>query len=272
MGQDERVPSPSTAVAVHTVSDLASAAGVSVQTIREWERRGHLSAQRTPGGQRRFDDTAHAEARRLAAARRRRGHTARPGRLPEDGVELARTGARIRTARLAAGLSQSEAARRIGVSRSFLSTVERGQSGVSAHVLSAMADVFGIPMGEFGPDVAPTAVLHPDDRPRTVLAEGVTWEELVTPGRAMEPALLYVPAGQASGGRITRPGETFVFMLDGALDFDVDGTDQPLHLGTGDALLIDAATAYQWHNPGTSTARCLWVEELPGARGRVAGR
>jgi quercetin dioxygenase-like cupin family protein len=105
-----------------------------------------------------------------------------------------------------------------------------------------------------------------------VLAGGVTWEELVTPGRAMEPALLHVPAGQASGGRITRPGETFVFVLDGALDFEVDGTEQPLRLGTGDALLIEAATAYQWRNPGASAARCLWVEELPGARGRIAGR
>lgn len=271
MGQDEAVPSlpPD---AVHTVRDLADAAGVSVQTIREWERRGHLTASRTPGGQRRFGDAAHAEARRRAAARRRSGHTVAPASAPEDGVELARTGARIRAARLKSGLSQSEAARRIGVSRSFLSTVERGQSGVSVHVLAAMADVFGIPMGEFGPRLSPTAVLHPDDRPRTVLAGGVTWEELVTPGRAMEPALLHVPAGQNSGGRVTRPGETFVFVLAGTLEFEVDGTAEPLHLADGDALLVEGATAYSWSNPGTSPARCLWVEELPSARTHGARR
>ena len=258
--------------AVHTVRDLATAAGVSPQTIREWERRGHLSAHRTPGGQRRFGEAAHAEARRLAAARRRSEQVATSPSAPEDAVELARTGARIRAARLKAGLSQSVAARRIGVSRSFLSTVERGQSGVSVHVLAAMADVFGIPMGEFGPQLSPTAVLHPDDRPRTVLAGGVTWEELVTPGRAMEPALLHVPAGQSSGGRVTRPGETFVFVLAGTLDFEVEGTDHPLHLTTGDALLVDGATAYAWSNPGPAPARCLWVEELPAARGRSARR
>ena len=255
-----------------TVSDLADAAGVSAQTIREWERRGRLVAGRTPGGQRRFDEIARREARRLAAARRRAGHAAGAEDPPEDGVELARTGARIRAARLKAGLSQSEAAARVGVSRSFLSTVERGQSGVSVHVLAAMADVFGIPMGEFGPQLSPTAVLHPDDRPRTVLAGGVTWEELVTPGRAMEPALLHVPAGQSSGGRVTRPGETFVFVLAGALDFEVEGTDHPLHLATGDALLVEGATAYSWSNPGPGPARCLWVEELPAARGRSARR
>ena len=255
-----------------TVGDLAEAAGVSAQTIREWERRGRLVAGRTPGGQRRFDETARREARRLAAARRRSGHVAGAEAPPEDGVELARTGARIRAARLQAGLSQSEAAARIGVSRSFLSTVERGQSGVSVHVLAAMADVFDIPMGEFGPHPAQTAVLHADERPRTVLAGGVTWEELVTPGRAMEPALLHVPPGRSSGGRITRPGETFVFVLDGSLEFEVEGTDGPIRVSTGDALLVEAATAYAWRNPARSTARCLWVEEVPRARSRAAGR
>lgn len=258
--------------ATYTVGDLAQAAGVSAQTIREWERRGRLVAGRTPGGQRRFDETARREARRLAAGRRRSHHAAAPLTPPEDGVELARTGARIRAARLRSGLSQSEAAARIGVSRSFLSTVERGQSGVSVHVLASMADVFGIPMGEFSPHSSPTAVLHADERPRTVLAGGVTWEELVSPGRAMEPALLHVPPGRSSGGRITRPGETFVFVLDGSLVFEVEGTQRVIGVSAGDAMLVEAATAYAWRNPGRSAARCLWVEEVPRARPRAPGR
>jgi len=254
------VPSP----ARFGVGELAAAAGVSVQTIREWERRGYLVAERTAGGQRRFDELARSQARAVAAGRRRREHAVGAPGPPEGGAELARTGARIRAARLKAGLSQSEAATRTGVSRSFLSTVERGQSGVSVRVLSDMANVFGIPMGEFAPGLAPTAVLHPDERPRTVLAGGVAWEELVTPGRALEPALLHVPGGTDSGGRITRPGETFVFVLAGALVFHIDGTEAPLTVGEGDALLIEPATAYAWHNPTPSTSRCVWVEHVPG--------
>lgn len=253
----------------YAVGDLATAAGVSVQTIREWERRGYLTAERTAGGQRRFDETARRQARALAAARRRAGHAVGAPSADEYGAELARTGARIRAARLRAGLSQSGAALRIGVSRSFLSTVERGRSGVSVRVLSDMADAFGIPMGEFSPQVPPTAVLHPDERPRTVLAGGVTWEELVTPGRALEPAVLHVPSSTSSGGQITRPGETFVFVLAGSLVFDVDGTDMPISLDEGDALLIEPATAYSWHNAGSTTSRCVWVEHVPGAAPNV---
>jgi len=144
-----------------------------------------------------------------------------------------------------------------------VSTVERGQSGVSVHVLAAMADVFGIPMGDFAPQAEPTAVLHPAERPKTVLADGVTWEELATPGRSLEPALLHVPAGQSSGGRITRPGETFVFVLRGTLTFKVDGTSDHLTLAEGDALLIDAASAYSWYNPDPDSASCLWIEQVP---------
>lgn len=247
---------------VYTVSEVANAAGVSPQTIREWERRGLISAGRTPGGQRRFDDAARAEARRLAADRRRDKVRGEADIRSDEGVELARTGARIRAARLRAGLSQSEAAAKIGVSRSFLSTVERGQSGVSTHVLSDMADAFGIPMGEFSPTPLPTAVLHATDRPRTVLAGGVTWEELVTPGRAMEPALLLVPPGETSGGTVTRPGETFVFVLDGGLDIRLAGTPDPIQLGPGDALLIEAADTYSWINTKSEPARVLWVEEV----------
>ena len=248
------------------MGEMAVAAGVSVQTIREWERRGLVAAERTPGGQRRFDNAALSRARTLAASRRRREQVTVAPVLPEGGADLARTGARIRAARLQAGLSQSEAARRAGISRSFLSTVERGQSGVSVRVLAEMADVFGIPMGEFAPGVAPTRILHPDQRPRTVLAGGVAWEELVTPGRALEPALLHVPAETDSGGRITRPGETFVFVLTGALAFEIDGTEDSLMVGEGDALLIEPATAYAWHNPTSSMTSCLWVEHVPGTR------
>jgi excisionase family DNA binding protein len=266
------VATPPDGAASYSIGEVASAAGVSPQTIREWERRGRLRSRRTPGGQRRFDEEARGAARQLAAARRRREQTTPSVEPPADALELARTGARIRAARLKAGLSQSEAATRIGISRSFLSTVERGQSGVSVHVLASMADVFQIPMGEFSPHPAPTAVLHPGQRPRTVLAGGVTWEELVTPGRSMEPALLLVPGGESSGGRVTRPGETFVFVLSGSITFQVEGTDRPIELAQGDALIIDAARAYAWRNPQRSAARCLWVEEVPRPRTRAAGR
>ena len=48
------------------IGEAARLLGVSVGTVRRWEREGKISAQRTPGGQRRFD-RAEIERARSAA-------------------------------------------------------------------------------------------------------------------------------------------------------------------------------------------------------------
>lgn len=64
-------------------------------------------------------------------------------------MNLASIGMRIKRARLDRGFSQAEAALRIGISRSFLATVERGESGVSTRVLAKIAEAFGVSMSWF---------------------------------------------------------------------------------------------------------------------------
>lgn len=48
------------------IGEVARIFGVTVATVRRWEREGKISAQRTPGGQRRFD-RAEIERARSAA-------------------------------------------------------------------------------------------------------------------------------------------------------------------------------------------------------------
>lgn len=53
---------------------------------------------------------------------------------------------------MAAGLSQAELARRIGVSPSALSQVERGRHGLSGETLTRLWAILGVP---FGPGASP---------------------------------------------------------------------------------------------------------------------
>lgn len=46
------------------IGDVARALGVSVETIRRWDRDGQIKSTRTPGGQRRF---TRAEVERVKA-------------------------------------------------------------------------------------------------------------------------------------------------------------------------------------------------------------
>ena len=48
------------------IGEVARIFGVTVATVRRWEREGKISAQRTPGGQRRFN-RAEIERARSAA-------------------------------------------------------------------------------------------------------------------------------------------------------------------------------------------------------------
>ena len=47
----------STETADMAIGEVAKSFGVAVSTVRNWERRGHITAIRTPGGQRRFRRT-----------------------------------------------------------------------------------------------------------------------------------------------------------------------------------------------------------------------
>lgn len=258
----------------HPIGVVARAAGVTTQAIRLWEKRGLLTSTRSDGGQRLFSEAALRCAVTLAAKSRRlrQAETRRPDAAP-DAVELASTGMRIKRARLEHGQSQAEAAHRIGISRSFLATVERGESGVSTKVLARMADAFSIPMSGFAAaGDAPDRIMRKADRPRTLLAGGVAWEELAAPSsHDMEPALLYVPPGQGSGGVFVRPGEAFVFVLDGALDFQLGDASDTVHLDQGDALTIDPGISFSWSNRGKRPAHCIWVEFIGGVRRKPAG-
>ena len=250
---------------LYTVKQVADWAGVSPQTIRDWERAGRLSASRTPGGQRRFTGAMRAEARRLQMSGRRAARTATPASTPSEAIEAKRLGALIRSARLRTGLSQDAAAAKVGVSRSFLATAEQGRSGVSVRVLASMADAFGVHMGYFAPRTEVSRLVRVAERPQTVLNGGVTWEELAGPGASMEPAILIIPPGQSSGGMVTRPGDTFIYVLEGGLEVrvgDVPAAGDAYVLDVGEALMVEAGAVHTWRSSETSTTRCLWVEQL----------
>lgn len=254
----------------YTVGEVAEAIGVSRQTLRLWEQKGLLVSRRSAGGQRLYAEEDLQRADQVATLRRRHGWNSAAIRSSASIIVSEKTwghlslGMRIRSARRSRGLSLRQVAGRIGVSASFLSALERGESGVSVQILSRIADALEIPMSAFAP-VRPlgTSVVRRDERPRTVLDEGVTWEELVSPGHTFEPAVLIVPPGENSGGPIARPGEIFVFALKGRLTFATGNEGSHVTLREGDSLVLSLASTWSWENDGDVETHVLWVEQLP---------
>lgn len=257
----------------YRVGDVARYAGVSPQTIRLWEKQGLLHSERTDGGQRAFSSDQLEQAQKVALLRRRHGwnpaaiRSALGGERAEAPREAWREmtmGSRLRAARTSNGLTLTELATRAGISRSFLSALERGENPITPGVLSALADELELPMSAFTPNVGPAKrVMRESERPSTVMAEGVYWEELATPGHALEPALLVVPPGGSSGGAYTRPGEVFVTLLAGELVFEIGGESFET-VRAGDSILLEPFVSWAWRNPGDEEARAIYVEQLGG--------
>lgn len=257
----------------YRVGEVANYAGVSPQTIRLWEKQGLLHSERTNGGQRVFSAEQLERAQKVALLRRRHGwnpaaiRSALGGERAEAPREAWRemtVGSRIRAARTSQGLTLTELASRAGISRSFLSALERGENPITPGILSALADELRLPMSAFTPNVGPVKrVMRESERPSTVMAQGVYWEELATPGHRLEPALLVVPPGGSSGGAYARPGEVFVTLLAGELTFEIAGdTFEIVH--AGDSIMLEPFVSWAWHNAAEQEARAIYVELLGG--------
>jgi excisionase family DNA binding protein len=250
----------------YTVGEVADAAGVSAQTIRVWERRGRVRTRRTAGGHRLFDEAALQAAREHASTVRRRAvkEPQSTGTAPNIGDwEVAATGARLRALREGAGLTQKALAERIGVSRSLLSAVERGESAVSMTVFASIAEALGLPASELAPPMSTTQlVVSAAQRPRTALGNGLTWEELASAGHTMAPAYMYAAPGASSGGAMLNPRETWFLVLAGQLSMSFGSPESrdTLVLGTGDSLILPAGQIYEWANEDDVQATVIVVE------------
>ena len=90
------------------------------------------------------------------------GRTLRYGVGEDGGIQVPqqaagvreRIGEQVRAERIAAGLSQVELARRIGVTPSALSQVERARHGLSGETLTRLWATLGVP---FGPGASPSS-------------------------------------------------------------------------------------------------------------------
>jgi len=185
-------------------------------------------------------------------------------------------GARLRSAREQAGISLRELARRIGVSASLVSQIERGSVKPSVGTLYAMANELRLLLDDlFRDDPAspakpagarprarsPGPVQRRDRRKTIRLASGVRWERLTAaPDKEVEFLRVVYDVGGASCDKdalMRHGGREYAFMISGRLGVRI-GFEE-FELGPGDSVSFDAQTPHRLWTMGDEPAVAIWV-------------
>jgi len=183
-------------------------------------------------------------------------------------------GARLRSAREQTEISLRELARRVGVSPSLVSQIERGSVKPSVGTLYSMANELGLLLDDLFRDdsVAPQARAQPQARPpgpvqrnnrRKVirLASGVRWERLTaSTDKEVEFLRVTYDVGGASCEKdalMRHGGKEYAFMISGRLGVRV-GFEE-FELRAGDSLSFDAQTPHRLWTVGRAPAVAIWV-------------
>ena len=176
--------------------------------------------------------------------------------------------ARLRWFRTERGLRLEDVAKRAGYTKGFLSKIEHGKASPPMATLLRVAAALGVEADVlFAPDVgvAPDATVH------TGVGQGVAVrDDTAGPGRAllalaanrhhklMEPFVVTIEPGQTSTERrLTYPGEEFVYVLEGEVDYTVG--DETFTLKPGDGLYFNATRPHAATSRGGVRARLVRV-------------
>lgn len=265
-----------------SIGEVAAAVGVPAGMLRRWGREGLLAPPRSRGGHRTFRAADVARAHRIAELREEGLNAAAIERElgsiergdshagPTDGRRLGR---KLRALRERKGWTLKTVADDAAVSLSFLSALERGQTGYSMENLFRLAEALGTTLPELSGAPGHRAgvpFVRPREREQYVSTSGDhVVENLMSRPGSLEVVLTTIAPGASSDESYSHGGQEFLFLLSGRLKFWVES--ECFELTRGASLHFSSAREHRWYNPGRQPARVIWVN-APSEGTASAGR
>ena len=194
----------------------------------------------------------------------RTARTPRPTvvRAPADRPgTLVRIGARLRAARQARSLTIAQVAESAGLTKGFVSRLERDDVSPSVASLVTVCEVLGLRVGELF-DPPETAVIRAGQgRPINFGGTG-THEELITPGTQQALEIIHAridPGGNGGADLYTLACDVeCAYVIAGHLTVVLETGEEDL--GPGDTMTFPGRTPHTWRNTSADAAcEVLWV-------------
>lgn len=166
----------------------------------------------------------------------------------------------IRRARQQRHMTIAQLAEASGLSKGFISLVERDHASLSIPSLLRLCKVLDIRFGSlFEPAAMYTKVVRADQRPR--ITGSTVVDHLLTPSgeRALEVLETHVAPGGSPGPELySFSAETeFIYVITGRIE--VIFGEETVELAQGDALTFAASQPHTLANPSSETTRLLVV-------------
>lgn len=183
---------------------------------------------------------------------------------------IERCAANVRRLRVARGLSQSELARRSGVSKGTLSQLEAAEGNPTLETLWSLANALGVPFGDLLAEAHDhVAVIRADENPtvafpgiRASVVDRVYGREVTDIVQATYPGGEFRDAVPDGAGTVSR-----AYVAAGRLRLRLPG--ETLELGTGDFARFRSDVPHRY-TPQGGDARVLLLVNYGGATGHVS--
>ena len=167
----------------------------------------------------------------------------------------------LRAVRKQRGLTLEALAQRTGLTKSYLSKIERRRSTPSIAVALKVAKALDVDVGRlFSEDAAQETIIverATDD------AEGGRYRVLASSllGKTMSPFVVRPTEQLADDPRPEHAGQEFMFVHAGTIEFDYG--DQTFTLETGDSAYFDASISHKIRAVGAARAEVVVVAHAP---------
>ena len=169
-------------------------------------------------------------------------------------------GERLRHAREARQLSLAVVAERSGLTKGFLSRVERDTTSPSVSSLVSICEAIGVPLAHIfaTPRVI---VMRAGDRPQAELPGRSAVDTLLTAVEERKITVIETAAGpEGSGGDAlySLPCEVEIcYVVAGAIELTLNS--ETYQLDAGDSITFDGTVPHTWRNATTSMSRIVWI-------------
>jgi transcriptional regulator with XRE-family HTH domain len=173
-------------------------------------------------------------------------------------------GERLRNLRQSSNLTQEELAERAGLTKGFISQIERDLTSISLDSLIQILEALDENISDFFREASAEKIVYREQDRVPIDKEKIDKFELLIPGstnRRLEPILLTLEQGQATPKERPHEGEEFGYVLRGKVDLRFGM--EVLKLKKGECFYFSAEKEHWLQNTGSQSAVVLWISSPP---------